>query len=82
MAKNKKKTVSVQLSEEEYQELMYVKDRYNSNLFAKVTIADILRLGLKQMYYKEKEEENAPTSIVEKSKEIEQEYSQHDTENK
>ncbi|MDQ0976639.1 hypothetical protein QFZ31_006691 [Neobacillus niacini] len=45
--------VSVRLTETDYKQLLEIHDKYNRMSYGKVSLADVLRLGVKELHIKE-----------------------------
>jgi hypothetical protein len=58
--------VSVRLSETEYKQLTELHDKFNRMSYGKVSLADVLRLAVKELYIAETNADHAKTSEKEK----------------
>ncbi|MCY8256472.1 hypothetical protein [Bacillus licheniformis] len=52
--------VSVRLNTDEYKQLQFIHDKYNRMSYGKVSLADCLRIAVKELYLTEKTDETKP----------------------
>lgn len=54
--------VSVRLNETDYKQLLFLHDKFNRMSYGKVSLADVLRIAVKELYLIESKEEDTPVT--------------------
>jgi hypothetical protein len=65
--------VSVRLSEQDYKQLLFLHDKYNRMSYGKVSLADVLRIAVKELYILESTDQTKPVTKGNKPVETETE---------
>jgi hypothetical protein len=60
--------VSVRLNDKDYNQLLFLHDKYNRMSYGKVSLADVLRISVTELFLKETTDDNRPVSEVKESR--------------
>jgi hypothetical protein len=60
--------VSVRLNDSDYKQLLFLHDKYNRMSYGKVSLADVLRISVTELFLKETTDDNRPVSEVKESR--------------